>query len=359
GRCVCPTEHGYRLQAGRCVKTTGDTPECEVDEHCPDYRFCNPNSKTCDDPCTANSCGVNAFCNATNHQAHCQCLVGYTGDPSVYCNMTTNFRTDFPRPEMEVSCLSDGVQVQIHIAEQGFNGVLYVKGHSKDEQCRRVVTMPASAPMRTEVFKVNFGNCGLIHVNGQASFVLVIQKHPKLLTYNAQAYHIKCVYQTSEQNVTVGFNVSMLTTAGTIANTGPPPTCIMRIVTQTGQEISAAEIGDNLQLQVEVQPASIYGGFARSCIAKTIEDNVENEYVVTDENGCATDPTIFGEWGFDASAQTLEASFNAFKFPSSDNIRFQCNIRVCFGKCQPVSGHAPRRTPSKAPDQRNFVETGV
>lgn len=31
------------------------------------------------------------------------------------------------------------------------------------------------------------------------------------------------------------------------------------------------------------------------------------------------------------------ASFNAFKFPSSDNIRFQCNIRVCFGRCQPVS----------------------
>jgi hypothetical protein len=48
----------------------------------------------------------------------------------------------------------------------------------------------------------------------------------------------------------------MLTTAGTIANTGPPPTCVMKIITQTGQEINQAEIGDNLQLQVEVQPAS-------------------------------------------------------------------------------------------------------
>lgn len=34
---------------------------------------------------------------------------------------------------------------------------------------------------------------------------------------------------------------------------------------------------------------------------------------------------------------SLLASFNAFKFPSSDNIRFQCNIRVCFGRCQPVN----------------------
>lgn len=168
----------------------------------------------------------------------------------------TNFRTDFPRPDMIVSCLADGVQVEIHIAEQGFNGVLYVKGHSKEEECRRVVNLTPDAVPRTEIFKVQFGNCGLIHVNGIASFVLVIQKHPKLVTYKAQAYHIKCVYQTGEQNVTLGFNVSMLTTAGTIANTGPPPICSMKIVAQNGQEINSAEIGDNLMLQVDVQPAS-------------------------------------------------------------------------------------------------------
>lgn len=68
-----------------------------------------------------------------------------------------------------------------------------------------------------------------------------------------------------------------------------------------------------------------------------MEDNLENEYIVTDENGCATDPTIFGEWEQNPETQALMASFNAFKFPSSDNIRFQCNIRVCFGRCQPVS----------------------
>lgn len=94
-------------------------------------------------------------------------------------------------------------------------------------------------------------------LQGQASFVLVIQKHPKLVTYKAQAYHIRCVYNTGEQNVTLGFNVSMLTTAGTIANTGPPPTCLMKIVTHTGQEIDSAEIGDNLMLQVDVQPSSM------------------------------------------------------------------------------------------------------
>lgn len=157
---------------------------------------------------------------------------------------------------MEVSCLADGVQANILITEKGFNGVLYVKGHSKEEECRRIVSIPPDSVPQTETFKVHFGSCGLIHINGIASFVLVIQKHPKLVTYKAQAYNIKCVYQTGEQNVTLGFNVSMLTTAGTIANTGPPPICSMKIVTQNGQEINSAEIGDNLMLQVDVQPSS-------------------------------------------------------------------------------------------------------
>lgn len=68
-----------------------------------------------------------------------------------------------------------------------------------------------------------------------------------------------------------------------------------------------------------------------------MEENVENEYIVTDEDGCATDPGIFGEWDFNSQTNSLMASFNAFKFPSSDTIRFQCNIRVCFGRCQPVN----------------------
>lgn len=253
GRCICPIEHGYRLTSdGRCIR---EEPECRFDSDCADYHNCE--NGVCVDPCLKKTCGINALCNATNHQAVCLCISGYTGNPDVMCNHT-NFRTDFPRPDMIVSCLADGVQVEIHLTDTGFNGVLYVKGHSKDEECRRVIDLSRETAPRTEIFKVHFGSCGLHHVNGIASFVLVIQKHPKLVTYKAQAYHIKCVYQTGEQNVTLGFNVQMLTTAGTIANTGPPPTCTMRITTATGQEINSAEIGDNLMLQVEVQPASKY-----------------------------------------------------------------------------------------------------
>ncbi len=175
-----------------------------------------------------------------------------------------------------------------------------------------------------------------LFLQGEAKFVLVIQKHPKLVTYKAQAYRIRCVYNTGAQNFNTGFNVSTLTTAGTIANTGPAPTCTMRICNSNGQDISQAEIGDQLMLKVEVQPREIYGGFARNCIARTVDDdNDETVYTVTDENGCATDPEIFHDWDYDPVKGHLTAIFDAFKFPDGNTIKFKCNIRVCFGQCQP------------------------
>lgn len=174
-------------------------------------------------------------------------------------------------------------------------------------------------------------------LQGLARFILVLQKHPILVTYKAQAYHIKCTYNTGEKSVNIGFNVSMLTTAGTIANTGPPPTCQMKITDQNGGDISKAEIGDLLQLRIIVEPSHIYGGFARSCYALTSSGDGEDiDYEVTDEMGCASDPAVFYEWKLDQD-KALVADFNAFKFPTSNSIRFQCNVRVCFGKCQPVN----------------------
>lgn len=73
------------------------------------------------------------------------------------------YRDVFPKPEIRVVCLADGVQVDIHNTDASFSGVLYVKGHSNDERCRKIV--PQESATVDEVFKVNFGECGLIHIN--------------------------------------------------------------------------------------------------------------------------------------------------------------------------------------------------
>ncbi|CAG2101907.1 unnamed protein product, partial [Medioppia subpectinata] len=373
GFCVCP--HGYELHpSGECIdlneclhvqcgsgaicnnKPGGYECSCPVDsigdpyvkgctsiegcravDDCANDRECDLGSKQCISPCYI--CGPHSECTARDHKAICTCPKGRIGDAydkSVGCyvepEIPVESRTIPPPSEILVMCLADGVQVSVQLDR--FDGILYVKGHSQDPQCRRVVTSNEGDSVD---FKVLFGHCGLIHVDGEASFVLIIQKHPKLVTFRARAYHIKCVYNTEERTITLGFNVSMITTSGTIANTGPPPTCILSICTLEGKEINSAEIGDDLLLKVDVQPDFIYGGFARSCVAKTMEDDGEFHYEVTDANGCATDPSIFGNWEYDPHGKSLTARFNAFKFPSSNNLRFQCNIRVCFGSCPPVN----------------------
>ena len=197
------------------------------------------------------------MCVAIINKAQCNCIPGFTfKDIEGGCvPKPPPFRTDFPRPDIVVNCLADGVQVDIHVGTPGFDGVLYVKGHSKDESCRRV--LEAGRDVGSIDYKVRFNSCGLDLIDGEASFILVIQKHPKLMTFKAQAYQVRCVYDTAEKSVTVGFNVSMLTTAGTISNTGPPPICTMKICLPTGQEVRRAVIGDNLMLKVQVEPTGM------------------------------------------------------------------------------------------------------
>ncbi|KAK7075249.1 hypothetical protein SK128_022663 [Halocaridina rubra] len=316
--CVCPIERGFYVDNnGNCAKcpvelgfVMTEDGRCICD---PQRGYVLTRLGTCDCP------------KPTYKNENGKCIESIVG------------RTDFPRADMMVNCLADGVQVDVDVRGLNFSGIMYVKGHSKNEECRRIIKSDVDEGIID--FKVKFNTCGMIHENGLARFILVLQMHPKLVTYKAQAYHVKCTYNTGEKTITIGFNVAMLTTAGTIANTGPPPTCLMQITNPSGGSIDKAEIGDLLMLRVQVEPSNIYGGFARSCIALTANsEGDDNEYIVTDENGCATDSKIFGEWEQeDGDSKALVAIFSAFKFPSSNSIRFQCNVRVCFGRCHPVN----------------------
>jgi hypothetical protein len=138
GTCICDPEKGLIAgPSGVCVSPVL-LPECVSNDDCPDDKYCNT---TCRDPCAERVCYPNSECRATEHRAVCACIRGhaYKDEESGCVPEPPPFRTDFPRPDIVVNCLADGVQVDIHIGTAGFDGVLYVKGHSKDENCRRVL----------------------------------------------------------------------------------------------------------------------------------------------------------------------------------------------------------------------------
>lgn len=71
----------------------------------------------------------------------------------------------------QVNCLANGIKVSLKIKE-GFNGLLYVKGYSKDERCGLVVNTPVNQESPVD-FTVHFGNCGLVHVNVSIRHALI------------------------------------------------------------------------------------------------------------------------------------------------------------------------------------------
>ena len=76
--------------------------------------------------------------------------------------------SDFPRPDIIVNCLADGVSVTVKVSDPNFHGVMYVKGHAQDTNCRRTVQDgEAAEPLD---FAVKFDTCGLFHSDVSSNF---------------------------------------------------------------------------------------------------------------------------------------------------------------------------------------------
>lgn len=89
---IC-NKHRTRERAATCVCIQGYfgdpflscRPECTQNNDCPTNRVCK--NQKCVDPCPG-LCGINAVCSVSNHRPSCDCLQGYTGNPSVSCNLS-------------------------------------------------------------------------------------------------------------------------------------------------------------------------------------------------------------------------------------------------------------------------------
>ena len=81
-------------------------PECLIDPDCPEHLACI--QEKCQDPCTSQTCGVNAECRVNNHRAVCTCRPNYTGDPFKVCYEREKYSIDCMRNVQHVHCVSAG-----------------------------------------------------------------------------------------------------------------------------------------------------------------------------------------------------------------------------------------------------------
>ena len=68
-----------------------------------------------------------------------------------------------------------------------------------------------------------------------------------------------------------------------------------------------------------------------------VDGNDQSEILLIDSLGCPTDSLIMGAMSkADGNGQILEAKFDAFKFPTSDVVRFKALVTPCLSACEPI-----------------------
>ena len=90
----------------------------------------------------------------------------------------------------------------------------------------------------------------------------------------------------------------------------------------------------------------------RNCMA---HDGKRAPIQLVDQKGCVTRPKLMSKFtkikNFGASASVLSyAHFQAFKFPDSMEVHFQCTIQICRYQCPDQCNDAPAAAPSSSYD---------
>lgn len=81
--CKCQEKYEWNPIISTCEKPS--LPNCKSDKDCKSEAACRPDALgvlKCVQLCKSFTCTMNSQCIASNHQARCQCLAGFTGNPN-------------------------------------------------------------------------------------------------------------------------------------------------------------------------------------------------------------------------------------------------------------------------------------
>ncbi|VDK44002.1 unnamed protein product [Anisakis simplex] len=135
------------------------------------------------------------------------------------------------------------------VTAQPFLGNIFVKGHSKDVECRR-----SFAINNTNSYALSLGNCGmqrLRSVNPRGiNFVvtLIVSFHPNgFITKNDRAFHLNCFYMERNEILTAAIRVSELTSS-VLSHEPVMPTCKYSVKrgSVNGPQVKFANIGETV-----------------------------------------------------------------------------------------------------------------
>ncbi|KAF2884998.1 hypothetical protein ILUMI_21172 [Ignelater luminosus] len=259
---------------------------------------------------------------------------------------------DMPQiKHLQVQCEKTHMRVNIEF-DRPFYGMIFSKGFYSDPHC--VHLKPGTGHL-SATFEIFLNSCGMSSsANHNAagyggptpsgSYVentIIIQYDPYVQEVWDQARKLRCTwYDFYEKAVTFRpFQVDMLH-AVTANFLGDNLQCWMQIQVGKGpwaSEVSGiVKIGQTMTMVLAIKDdENKFDMLVRNCVA---HDGKRAPIQLVDQYGCVVRPKIMSKFqkikNFGPSASVVSfAYFQAFKFPDSMNVHFQCVIQVCRYNC--------------------------
>ncbi|XP_065344558.1 cuticlin-4 [Cloeon dipterum] len=268
---------------------------------------------------------------------------------------------DMPQiKHLQVQCEKTHMRVNIEF-DRPFYGMIFSKGFYSDPHC--VHLKPGTGHL-SATFEIFLNSCGMTSSanaggggNGvvphgaygapptpSGSYVentIIIQYDPYVQEVWDQARKLRCTwYDFYEKAVTFRpFQVDMLH-AVTANFLGDNLQCWMQIQVGKGpwaSEVSGiVKIGQTMTMVLAIKDdENKFDMLVRNCVA---HDGKRAPIQLVDQYGCVVRPKIMSRFqkikNFGPSASVVSfAYFQAFKFPDSMNVHFQCVIQVCRYNC--------------------------
>lgn len=260
--------------------------------------------------------------------------------------------TDTPKiVALDVKCEKNGMKVHIQF-DKPFFGIVFSKGHYSNNNC---VHLPAGLGRSTATFDIGIQECGTSgnaenglygyrHETGSGSYfenIIVVQYDPQVQEVWDQARKLRCTWHDQyEKSVTFRpFPVDMLDVVRADF-AGDNVGCWMQIQVGKGpwaSEVSGlVKIGQTMTMVLAIKDDDAkFDMLVRNCMA---HDGKRAPIQLVDQRGCVSRPKLMSRFtkikNFGASASVLSyAHFQAFKFPDSMEVHFQCTIQICRYKC--------------------------
>ncbi|KAL1123457.1 hypothetical protein AAG570_002537 [Ranatra chinensis] len=280
---------------------------------------------------------------------------------------------------LDVKCEKNTMKVFLGF-DKPFYGIVFSKGHYSNPNC---VHLPAGLGRTQANFEIGIHACGTAGntENGLYGYgadsgsgtyfenTVVIQYDPQVQEVWDQARKLRCTWHDQYEK-SVAFRPFPVDTLDVVRAdfAGDNVGCWMQIQVGKGpwaSEVSGlVKIGQTMTMVLAIKDDdSKFDMLVRNCMA---HDGKRAPIQLVDRRGCVARPKLMSRFtkikNFGASASVLSyAHFQAFKFPDSMEVHFQCTIQICRYQCpeQCSEGGVPAPLLAEGGPREAAEEVGV